>query len=193
MRAATLVVYLALTAVAAIAAAAAESGESGNESLRIEVGGSFSLANSREGLPVFTATNIGAGDSAKGTVEISNEGSETIALTLSRQGLTDVPGKNGGLLSRRLVLKVRGPSSPKPVYEGPLAAMRPRALGRLAPGASRSYEFTVTLPANGTTSARNNAFQGASVSVAYSWTDSETPAAPEAPSAPAGSSPTAKS
>jgi hypothetical protein len=173
MRSATVAVYLALAAVAAIAAAAVESGSSGNEPLRTEVGGSFSLANTREGLPVFTATNIGPGDSAKGTVEISNEGSKAIAVTLAQRGLTDVPGTNGGVLSRRLVLKVRSPSSPSPVYEGPLAAMQPRALGRLAPGASRSYEFTVTLPANGTASARDNAFQGASVSVAYSWTAGE--------------------
>jgi hypothetical protein len=190
MHRATLIVYLALAAVAAIAAAAASNDEPAPDSVVTETGGSFSLANSREGMPVFTATNLGPGDSAKGTVEIANEGSEAIVVTLSQRNLTDVPGTSGGVLSQRLALKVKDLSSPSPVYEGPLASMQPRSLGRLAPGASRSYEFIATLPASGPASASDNAVQGASTSVAYSWTAGEAPSAPEAPSASTGSSPT---
>lgn len=185
MHRATLFVYLALAAVAAIAAAAGTDHGSGQGPIRTQASGAFSLANSGDGLPVFTAANIGPGDSAKGTVEISNEGSEAIAVTLAQHDLTDTPGASGGVLSQRLALKVGDPSSSSPVYEGPLAAMQPRSLARLAPGASRSYEFTVTLPA----SASDNAFQGASVSVAYSWTAQEAPAA--VPSPPVASPPTA--
>jgi len=172
MRAATLAVYLALAAVAAITAAAAQSGRSSSGPLRTEAGGAFSLADPREGMPVFTAANLGPGASATGTVEISNEGSEAIVVTLAQHGVLDAPGTGGGVLSQRLRLIVEDLSSASTVYEGPLAAMRPRSLGRLAPGASRSYEFTATLPASGTASASDNAFQGASVSVAYSWSQS---------------------
>lgn len=186
MRRATLAVYLALAAVAAIAAAAAQKDEPTRDSVVTETSGSFGLANSRDGMPVFTASDIAPGDSAKGTVEIANEGSEAIAVTLAQHGLVDTPGAGGDLLSRHLVLRIEDLSAASPVYEGPLAAMRPRSLGRLAPGASRSYEFTATLPERG--GAGDNAVQGASTSVAYSWTAAAAPEAPSSP-APGGSGP----
>jgi hypothetical protein len=173
------VTYLALAAVAAIAAAAARNDEPARNFVVTETSGSFVPADAHDGTAIFTATDIAPGDNARGTVEIANEGSEAIIVTLSQRNLTAVPGSSGDVLSQRLTLKVKDLSLPNPVYEGPLAPMRPRSLGRLAPGASRSYEFIVTLPA----SANANAFQGASVSVAYSWTAGEAPSTPEAPSA----------
>ncbi len=185
MRLATLVVYLALAAIAAIAAAAARNDGAHPHSLTTEIGGSFSFANSREGMPVFTAANIGPGSNAKGTVEIANEGSEAIAVTLARHDLVDTPGAGDGILSRRLVLTVKDLSSATPVYEGPLAAMPPQPLARLAPGASRTYEFVAALPESGTTSSAENSLQGASTSVAYSWTAAPAPAHGSSPSTPA--------
>jgi hypothetical protein len=189
MRRATLVVYLALAAVAAIAAAAASNDEPAQDPIVTETSGSFSLVNSHEGMPVFTATKIGPGESAKGTVEISNEGSEVLSMTLAQRNLTDTPGPGGGVLSQRLSLKIAaGPS--KAVYEGSLATMPSLPLGTLAPGASRQYEFVVTFPDGGpSNAATENTVQGASTSVTYSWTASEAPPAPEAPSAPSSSSP----
>lgn len=170
MRRATLAAYLALAAVAAIAAGAAWDDGSDRATIRTEVSGSFSLANSRERMPVLTAANIGPGDSAEGTVEIANEGSEAIAVTLAQHDLVDTPGAGGGLLSQRLRLRVTSDSTPQSVYEGSLAAMPPQALARLAPGAVRSYEFVATLPDSGAATAAENAVQEASTSVAYSWT-----------------------
>lgn len=179
MRKATLAAYLGLAAAAAIAAGAVRNDEPDRAAIATEVRGSFSFANSREAMPVFTATNIGPGDSAEGTVEITNEGSEAIAVTLAKRDLLDTPGSGGGILSQRLVLRISGPASASSIYEGPLATMQPLSLGRLGPGTSRRYEFVATLPESGITSAGENALQSASTSVAYSWT---TQAAPEDPS-----------
>ena len=174
MHRATLIVYLALAAVAAIAAAAARNDESTQSSIVTETSGSFSLANSHEGMPVFSAANIGPGDSAKGTVTIANRGSEAIAVTLTRRDLNDVPGTGGGVLSQRLSLEIT--AGPSVIYAGALTAMQPRSLGTLAPGASRQYEFVATLP-NGRRSGAGteNALQGASMSVTYSWTAGKAP------------------
>lgn len=189
MRSATLVVYLALAAIAAIAAAAARHDEPTRDTVIAEVGGAFSLANSREGMPIFTATNIGPGDSAKGTVEIANEGDEAAAVTLAKRDLTDVPGAGGGELSRRLSLKIADESSV--IYAGPLATMPSLPLGTLAPGASHRYEFVATFPDGGpSNAATENTVQGSSTSVTYSWTGGEAPPAPEAPSEPSSPSPT---
>ena len=171
MRAATLAVYLALVAVAVITAAAAESGRSSSEPLRIESGGAFGLADPHDGMAVFTATDLGPGDSARGTMEISNEGSEPVVVTLAQHSPLDTPGTGGGVLSQRLRLIVEDLSSASTVYAGPFAAMPARALGRLAAGASRSYEFIATLPE----SATENALRDSSTSVAFSWTAREVP------------------
>ncbi len=189
MRRATLVVYLALAAVAAIAAAAASNDKSTRNTIVTETSGAFSLANSREGMPVFTATNIAPGDGAKGTVEIANEDSEALAVTLAQRDLTDTPGTGGGLLSQHLSLKISDGSSV--IYAGALAAMQSQQLGTLAPGASRKYEFIATLPDGGPANAATvNTVQGSSTSVTYSWTASEAPPTPETPSAPSSTSPT---
>jgi hypothetical protein len=189
VRRATLVVYLALAAVAAIAAAAASNDKSTRNTIVTETSGAFSFANSREGMPIFTATNIGPGDSAKGTVEIANEGSETLAVTLAQRDLSDVPGAGGGDLSQRLSLKIT--AGPSVIYAGPLATMPSLSLGTLAPGASRQYEFAVAFFDGGPSNAATvNTVQGSSTSVTYSWTASEAPPAPESPSAPSSTSPT---
>jgi hypothetical protein len=186
VRRATLVVYLALAAVAAIAAAAASNDGASRNSVVTETSGSF--ANSREGMPVFTASNIGPGDSAKGTVEIANEGSEALAVTLAQRDLADTPGTGGGLLSQRLSLKITAGSSV--IYAGPLATMPSLPLGALAPGASRQYEFAAAFPDGGpSNTATVNTVQGSSTSVTYSWTASEAPP-PETPSASSSTSPT---
>lgn len=184
MRGGLLLACLALAGAATAMAMNATRGDSPNASpiATTDAGGSFSLANSRDGMPIFTAANIGPGDRAKGTVEIANEGSEAIAVTLAQHDLIDMPGEGGGLLSQHLHLKVGEADAPQPVYEGLLAAMSPRALPRLAPGAARTYEFVAILPESGTASAAENAVQGASTSVAYSWTAQVAPPTEEDPS-----------
>ena len=88
------------------------------------------------------------------------------------------------------------PGEPVAVYSGPLAPMPPQPTGRVEPGQSRSYEFVATLPEAGSAADQNH-LQGASTSVAYSWTVAEAPPPadpkpppadpPPAPRVPSGS------
>ena len=58
----------------AAAAVVGKGGEPGAEASAVAATGDFSFANSREGIPIFSASEIGPGDSAAGTVEIANTG-----------------------------------------------------------------------------------------------------------------------
>jgi hypothetical protein len=108
-------------------------------------------------------------------VAIEDTGSAPVALTLRRGELIDEPGLGGGLLSSRLrltVVDVTRPTAPRTVYAGPLDSMPERPAGTLVVGETRTYEFTATLPEGGEPSFQN-AVQGASTTIAYSWVPSE--------------------
>jgi hypothetical protein len=141
----------------------------------IAASGSFEILSSREGQSIFVASGIAPGESTTGTVAIEDTGSEPVALTLRRGELVDEPGIGGGLLSNRLqltVVDVTMPTAPRTVYAGPLDSMPERPAGTLAGDEARTYEFTATLPEGGEPSFQN-AVQGASTTVAYSWVASE--------------------
>ena len=177
MRALSLLVFLAL-AGSATAAVLRSGGEPRAQASAVAAEGSFSFANSRDGMPIFSATGIAPGDSVSGTVEIADTGTEPGELTLAQHDVADVPGPRGGELSQRLALRVTdvtAPTSPVTVYAGPLAPMPPQPAGALEPGASRTYEFVATLPES---AGAQNDVQGASASVAYSWTAGEVTASP---------------
>lgn len=185
-------VFLGLAAMAAVAFARV-GGQPRAEAAAIAASGSFEISNSDEGHPIFAAGRIAPGESTTGTVTIEDTGSEPVALTLRRGELVDEPGLTGGLLSSRLQLTVAditAPGAPRAVYAGPLDSMPAEPAGTLAAGAARTYEFTATLPAGGEPTFQN-AVQGASTTVAYSWVATEV--REEAPSSeePRGGSGTA--
>jgi hypothetical protein len=161
--------------IAATAAAVALAQQVGNaprpQAAAISASGSFGISSSHDGQPIFAAGGIAPGGSARGTVAIEDTGAGPVALTLSRGELIDTPGLGAGVLSERLqltVVDVTAPAAPKIVYSGPLATMPAQPAGKLEPGAVRTFEFTATLPADGTQTFQN-AVQGASATVAYSW------------------------
>ena len=169
-----ILVFFALAAMAAVALAQV-TGRPQARAAAIAASGSFEISNSHEGRPVFAAAGIAPGGSTTGTVAIENTGSGAVALTLRRDGLVDEPGLGGGLLSSRLqltVVDVTVPAAPRTVYVGALDSMPERPAGTVAGGAARTYEFTATLPGGGEPSFQN-AVQGASTTVAYSWIASE--------------------
>ena len=169
-----ILVFFALAAMAAVALAQV-TGRPQARAAAIAASGSFEISNSHEGRPVFAASGIAPGGSTTGTVAIENTGSGPVALTLRRGGLVDEPGLGGGLLSSRLqltVVDVTVPAAPRTVYVGALDSMPERPAGTVAGGAARTYEFTATLPGGGEPSFQN-AVQGASTTVAYSWIASE--------------------
>lgn len=179
---------LALGAIAVVAAAAGHGDPSPPHPVATAASGSFELENSRGDTPIFEASDIGPGDSAGGTVTIANEGDEAGELTLRQHDVADTPGAGGGLLSNRMSMRIRevsNPAEPRPVYDGALAPMPSLDLGPLGPGRSRVFEFDAALPDSGTpmgAATGDNAFQGAALSVGYSWTATELP--PARPAAP---------
>jgi hypothetical protein len=185
MRGFAIVAFLGLTATAAAAIAGNAGDRRAAQPVATATAGSFDFANSRDGAPVFEASDIGPGDAASGTVEIANEGGEPGELTLKQHDVVDTPGAGGGLLSGRMSMRIRDlsdPAQPRSVYDGALAPMPALQLGPLGPGQSRAYEFVATLPDRGTPTgevAGDNAVQAAAVSVGYSWTAAESTPRPE--------------
>ncbi|MBX5469927.1 MAG: hypothetical protein IRZ21_08520 [Thermoleophilaceae bacterium] len=145
--------------------------------------GDVRIADSRGGEAILSADALAPGDSASGSVTIANAGSATGDFSLSSVDVADAPGPKGGRLSEILQLGVSDAGG-NWVYRGTLAAMRDVPLGRLAPGAARTYRFTVTLPASA-----GNAYMGSAVSTGFRWradaVPDGAPLPPPPPSSPA--------
>src|SRR5688500_6740679 len=149
--------------MAALAGLAALSGPAphGAAEPRVElVDGTLSLQNSLDGQAVFTAEDVGPGDSATGTVTLSNAGTLAGDLSLAASDMSDTPGPGGGPLSAQLRLSVRDVSAAATVYSGSLTGMGTLALGSLGPGVAKVYELTASLPASA-----DESVAGASMSV----------------------------
>lgn len=181
VRGLAIVFPLALAAIAAVAAAAGHDEPSPPHSVATIAGGSFEIEDSRSGMPIFEASDIGPGDGASGTVTVANDGDEAGKLMLRQHDVADTPGPGGGLLSHGMSMRIRevsDPAEPQSVYDGVLAPMPALELGPLEPGQSRVFEFDASLPDSGTPAGAtvgDNAFQSATVSVGYSWTAAELP------------------
>jgi len=173
-RLAPILVLLAVAALAAVALAQVGRAPA-TRATTIAASGSFEVTNSDDGQPIFAAADIAPGGSAEGTVTLEGTGSEAAAIVLRRGQIEDTPGLGGGVLSDRLrvsVVDVTAPASPRTVYTGPLASMPEQEAGELAPGEARTFEFTATLPDGGGPDVQN-AVQGASTTVAYTWIATE--------------------
>ena len=134
-------------------------------------GGSLTLSNTKEGAAVLSLGGIKPGDSITDTVTLGNTGTLPGDLSLDTSNLVDVPGSGGGALSGKLDLRVRditNAGSPVTVYTGKIAGLTPVALGTLAAGDSRVYEFKVDFPDTG--AGAENAYQGSGMSVQFDWT-----------------------
>jgi hypothetical protein len=178
------IVFPLVLGAIAVAAVAAGHGDPSPSRPTTVASGSFDLENSRSDMPIFAASDIGPGGGASGTVTIANDGDEAGELTLRQHGVDDIPGAGGGRLSYGMSMRIRevsDPGKPQPVYDGALAPMPALELGPLGPWQSRVFEFDARLPDGGTptgTTVGDNAFQGAALSVGYSWTATELPPAP---------------
>jgi hypothetical protein len=118
--------------------------------------GAFSQSNSRDGQAILSAAGLAPGGSAEGSVTVANTGETAAGFTLSR-GAT-------GQLAASLTLRVEDLSAGTVTYDGPLAGMNPRALGRFAPGEARTFSFRATLPGTA-----DNAYAGSTASVRFDW------------------------
>ena len=134
-------------------------------------GGALTISNSKEASAILSLAGMRPGESVQGTVTIGNTGTVAGDLSLSTSNLVDLPGAGGGALSGELdlvVADVTDAASPVTVYTGKVAALTPAALGTLAAGDSRTYEFRVLFPDAGP--GAENAYQGSSMSVQFDWT-----------------------
>jgi hypothetical protein len=153
-------------------------------------GDSLTLSNDKEGAAVLNLGGMRPGDSVTDTVTLGNTGTIPGDLSLSTSNLLDTPGPGGGALSGELDLVIRDVTnvgSPVTVYNGKIGAVTPVALGTLAAGASRVYEFRVSFPDAG--AGAENAYQGSAVSVEFDWTAVNNDADTDAPETTIASGP----
>jgi hypothetical protein len=126
--------------------------------------GSLSMTRSGSGA-IFSASAMKIGDSATGSVTISNTGSLAGTYTLA--------GSSGGsaTLANQLTLKIYADAdnSGSPIYDGTLGGFSSVSLGTFAASTgSHTYYFHVTLPTTGA-DATDNALQGLSASETFTW------------------------
>lgn len=144
-------------------------------------GGPLRVSSSKRGRPIVSGPNMQPGDVVRGQVRVENAGEDRGKLSLSRRGLSDVPGPNGGRLSTALSLRImrvrpkpaRPHSRKRTVWEGSLSRMPKISLGEWRPGKSRRYRFRIELPDGGlppSPTSEDNAYQGSSAKVGFVWT-----------------------
>ena len=162
-------------AVVAVCLAVLSGGQQPSRAAQLELasgpGGSLTLSNDKEGSAILSLANMRPGDSVTDTVTLGNTGTLDGDLSLSTSNLVDTPGGGGGALSGELDLRIRdvtNSGSPATVYDGKLNALSATALGTLAAGASRVYEFRVSFPDAGP--GAENAYQGSAMNVQFDWT-----------------------
>jgi hypothetical protein len=179
---------IAALSVISLAVAAPGHGPDGPQVRLASASGALALTNSHDGEAILDAPNLAPGGSVSGTAQIGNSGGTAGTLRLSATVESETPGAGGGRLSDALVVTVADGGTV--VYRGTPAGLSDLALGTLAGGGSRTYDFTVELPESVT-----NAVQGARLSLGFQWTATEVaptppqptpaPAAPAAPATPA--------
>ena len=167
-----LVFLLAVPATVGALALAAQPSSSHVAMARVvQSTGAVSGANSREDLPILTASNLLPGQSATGTVTIANTAADLRTMTLVQTAPQDVPGPLGAKLSGRLDLTVTDqtdPAAPRTVYDGSLPGLSTRALGDFGPREARTYRFTARRAQDA-----GEDLSGSSTSVGYEWVAEE--------------------
>ena len=124
---------------------------------------------------ILEVTNIGPGDSRSATVTITSGHGEPASFGLVGDRLRQQLGRGGGKLSDRLELRLEEMTdqhSPTTLYAGSVETMSRQALGRYAPGESRTYRFTVTFTDGRAAlgaDLEDNAYMGASLSLRFHW------------------------
>jgi spore coat-associated protein N len=125
--------------------------------------GSLTMTRSGTGA-IFSADAMKIGDTATGSVTITNTGSVAGAYTLS--------GSNSGssVLADQLTLEIyKDVDGGTPIYDGALNGFSSVSLGTFAAdGGAHTYDFHVTLPTTGS-DAGDNALQGVSTSETFTW------------------------
>jgi spore coat-associated protein N len=125
--------------------------------------GSLTMSRSGSGA-IFSASAMKIGDTATGSVTITNTG--TLAGAYSLAGSSS----GSSVLSNQLNLKVyKDVDGGTAIYDGSLGGFSSVALGTFAAnGDSHTFYFHVSFPTTGT-DAGDNALQGLSASTTFTW------------------------
>ena len=124
--------------------------------------GTLSMTRSGSGA-IFNASAMKIGDSATGTITITNTG--TLAGVYSLSGSTTGSAPLASQLNLKVYKDVDGVS---PLYDGSLSGVSSAALGTFAAGDAHTFYFHVTFPTTGT-DAGDNVLQGLAASTTFTW------------------------
>lgn len=125
-----------------------------------------------DGTAILTAALMKPGDSAHGSITLTNDGDIPGTFTLSKTITANVPGLFGGDLAGKLMLTISEGGST--VWSGTIGGdLTSVGLGTWDPGAAHTYDFTVTFPDSGTPTSNtteDNAYKHASITAQFVWT-----------------------
>jgi len=169
-----LAVGIAIPVTVAVALASTDGAElpAAGPHVRVEAMEGPVLESEREGQAALRAAGLEPGDTASGSVLVTNDGGAGGMFWLSGAGVSDRQGPAGGTLSERLqvtVLDVSAPDAPMIVYTGGPTELTARPLGFIGPGRSRIYSVAATLlPDRGRRTAPSP-YEGSSTTLSLAW------------------------
>lgn len=109
--------------------------------------GSLIQTNDKDGLVIFTRSNMKPGDTATGTVSVTNSGTLAGDFTLKQVNASST--FSDGMMTLRIV-EQRGTTS-RVVHNGDIDTVGESvSLGRFAAGESRAYAYTATFNSSAT-------------------------------------------
>ena len=161
------VMAVALLALAAVVARPVERPQA--PALVATAAGDVAVSSSAADQAILDAHDLRPGDSATGSLTLSNTTKVGHSLRLQTLGITDRPGPGGGELSGHVHLLVQRTAGAKvhEVYSGAADGLTDIDLGALRAAEVQVYTFTATVPEGGP--ALDDPFAGASVELAWRW------------------------
>jgi hypothetical protein len=138
--------------------------------------GNLHHTNSADAAAILTATNMKPGDTANGSVTITNDGTLDGTFSLLGTVVTDT-APNGGHLSDVLALVVKQDGTQ--IYSGLAKNFATGSALTLTPNpwpvaGAHTFAFTVTFPDGGTPADNthgDNVYKQSSLSISYAWTE----------------------
>jgi spore coat-associated protein N len=132
--------------------------------------GNLKHSNTKDGAAILTADKMKPGDTRTGSVTLTNDGDISGAFSFTKTMGANVLGLGSGDFRTKLDLTIKEGATT--IWTGKIGAAIPALnmdLGTWAPGATHTYDFTVTFPDGGSGGA-DNAYKSAGVTVAFDWT-----------------------
>ncbi len=164
------IVLVTIAAAAVMASGATFTASSANPNNTFTAG-NLSHSNSKDGSAILTASKMKPGDTATGSVTITNDGDLAGTFTLSTSSLAETAvGTGGGHLADVLQLEIYEGTTE--IYNGSIKSVGTIALGTWAAEAAHTYDFTVTFPDGGTpgsNSTGDNIYKKAGMSIQFDW------------------------